>query len=111
MMKGGKGKERQQGIPPFLPLIELQRGPEPHVDSKGPETPLQRTVGELGVDVGELGVDNPSRSASMVEPARGEKESMVTFKIKADKALGIRGRGCSSRRLSGLVSSACLGRR
>lgn len=52
-----------------VPLIELQRGPEPHVDSKGPETPLQRTVGELGVDVGELGVDNPSRSANMVEPA------------------------------------------
>lgn len=48
--------------------MELQSGPEPHVDSMGSETPLQRTVGELGVDVGELGVDGPSRSASMVEP-------------------------------------------
>lgn len=51
-----------------VPLIELQRGPEPHVDNMGSETPLQRTVGELGVDVGELGVDSPSRSANMVEP-------------------------------------------
>lgn len=51
-----------------VPLIELQSGPEPHVDSMGSETPLQRMVGELGVDVGELGVDGPSRSVSMVEP-------------------------------------------
>lgn len=64
----GRGRQRQ-GIPPHLPLIELQRGPEPHVDNMGSETPLQRTVGELGVDVGELGVDSPSRSANMVEPA------------------------------------------
>lgn len=64
-----EAKARQQGIPPLLPLRELQRGPEPHVDSKGPETPLQRTVGELGVDVGELSVDNPSRSANIVDPA------------------------------------------
>jgi len=75
-----EAKERQRGIPPRLPLMELQRGPEPHVDNMGSETPLQSTVGELGVDVGELGVDSPSRSASMVEPAPRQKETTVTFK-------------------------------
>lgn len=59
--------------------MELQSGPEPHVDSMGSETPLQRTVGELGVDVGELGVDGPSRSASTVEPAPRESKATVTF--------------------------------
>lgn len=76
----GEAEERQRGILPHLPLIELQRGPEPHVDNMGSETPLQRTVGELGVDVGELGVDSPSRSASMVEPAPGEEKPTVTSK-------------------------------
>lgn len=67
----GEPKERHWGIPSYLPLIELQRGPE---------TPLQRTVGELGVDVGKLGVDSPSRSANMVEPAPQEEKPTVTVK-------------------------------
>lgn len=76
--KGGRWEEKRE-ISPHLPLMELQSGPEPHVDSMGSETPLQRTVGELGVDVGELGVDGPSRSASTVEPAPRESKATVTF--------------------------------
>lgn len=76
----GEAKERRWRIPPHLPPMELQRGPEPHVDKMGSETPLQRTVGELGVDVGELGVDSPSRSANMVEPVpREKKKPTVTY--------------------------------
>lgn len=39
----------------------------------GSETPLQRTEGEFGDEVGELGADGPSRSAMRVEPAQGRE--------------------------------------
>lgn len=57
----------------YLPLIELPSRPELQVLRMGSETPLQRTDGEFGDEVGELGVDGPRRSAMRVEPAQGKK--------------------------------------
>lgn len=50
----------------------------------GSETPLQRVVGELGAEVGELGMDGPRRSARMVEP--GEEKANKPWSIAAGGA-------------------------
>lgn len=82
--KGGSaehGREPANVCEAHSPLMELQSRPEPHVLSIGSETPLQRPVGEFGAEVGELGVDGPSRSASMVEPGQYNKDMWFLKKL------------------------------